>query len=293
MWLLGVEIMKRGSNAEGAMWLERAIARQPNHGQALFALAVANEYKLLGRHSAAAGSDSQAGENSMNVEASPSQSGSVSVAVSLYRRASQAGHTDASYHLALCLLYGRGVSQDMSEAASLLQEAAGRGHGAAAFWLGTVLLQGRGGVDIDYDRARALFEQAVASGDPRVRTQAARAAKDMAELTTRSADRRDEVLGWIRQGRESSNTATNAGSAAKADTTADTAEPQSGATKALEWHLNPGEAQELTESRAGSAGKRRMLGDALARARAQARGSAGVAPLPHGDNVIESAFPNK
>lgn len=274
MWLRGTEALRAGDSADGERWLRHALGARPGHDGALFALGLLYEY---GRAAGGLSKEAQAEE-----------------AVSLYRQAAAVGHMDASYHLALCLLYGRGVQQSMPEAAVLLQRAAGRGHGAAAFWLGTVLMQGRGGVEVDYDRSSALFEQAAVSGDKRVAEQARRAADDLKDLLAKARSRRQEVLGWVRAGgvgrvtrtQEEAEEAMGLRRMPAADGQADTS-----AVGELEWHLGASEAEELSHRREASAHKRRRLGDALARARAAERGRLGIPAQPHGRNRADELFP--
>ncbi len=278
MWLRGAESLRSGDAADGEKWLRRALDARAGHEGAMFALGLLYEY---GRSAGGLSKEAQAAE-----------------AVSLYRRAAAAGHADAAYHLALCLLYGRGVQQSMPEAAGLLQRAAGEGHGAAAFWLGTVLMQGRGGVEVDYDRSRALFEQAAASGDKRVVEQARRAAADLKDLLERARSRRQEVIGWVRAGGVGRETRSQeeAEEAAglrpmAAPATAD-GQAEASAAGELEWHLGPDAAAERSRRREASAAKRRKLGDALARARAEERGRLGIPPQPHGRNRAGELFPS-
>jgi len=254
MWLRGRVAMRGRDPATAERWVRRALAAKPDHAPALFSLGVIHEYRRGAPDPAEA--------------------------VRLYRESSRLGHSEAGYHLALCLLYGRGVPQGMAEAAALLQGLVGRGHGAAAFWLGSVLMQGRGGVDVDYDRARALFDQAVASGDHRVQKEARRAASDLSELLAMAAARREEVLGWVRAGGTGAQRTAGKGKAAGPAAPEDAEE---------DWNLSPEEAAAKTRLRQASAGKRQRLGDALARARARERGRLGIPARPHGENVADAA----
>lgn len=86
---------------------------------------------------------------------------------------------EACYNLALMHAFGRGTVQDWSASAGLFQQAADRRqHGPSSYFLGIQFTNGQG-VPTDYRLGEKYLQQALDSGDERVKDKAVRALEDL------------------------------------------------------------------------------------------------------------------
>jgi TPR repeat protein len=90
-------------------------------------------------------------------------SGESKQAVDFYREAAEKGHLQAQSNLAVRLLEGRGVTQDIQAGVWWLRKAARRGDAKAQFNLGVAYLEGEG-VRPSPTRAKSWLERAAAQG---------------------------------------------------------------------------------------------------------------------------------
>ena len=106
--------------------------------------------------------------------------GDTTVAFAWYRRAADAGMSEAEFNVAVMLDSGRGVRPDLAEAAVWYARAATHGNHRAAYNLGLLYEDGQG-VPQNYDLAHAYFaESDLAAAHSHLAAQRPQAARDAA-----------------------------------------------------------------------------------------------------------------
>lgn len=104
------------------------------------------------------------------------------VAQEYYRRATEKGHADSMYNLALMYTYGRGCVQDYRRAFAMFDNAIrSSSHKSAAYYLGLFHMYGYA-CEPNYDRALNWFEYASVSEDPTISEKALKAVVELREM---------------------------------------------------------------------------------------------------------------
>ena len=159
------------NHATAASWLSRAAeggdARAQNRlGQLYHAgLGVPRDIAtaLVWLERAAAGGDPQFLHDFASVLESPGAGADFARAATLYARAAETGHLEATVSLGVLYQNGTGVEQDPARARALYETAARADHPRALNNLGLLYVRGDG-VAQDYDRAAKLFAAAADLG---------------------------------------------------------------------------------------------------------------------------------
>src|SRR5579863_6959825 len=168
----GVDLTTLTRNAEAAIDACReAVAEHPNesHYVALLARAMAadgrrDEAISLYKRAAEAGDARAMVSLGLIYEAGDGLPKDVKAADDLYAKAAARGNADGAINLAVALMNGVGVDRDVPRAVTLLKGAAAVGSAIATYDLGVLADEGVNG---DRSQALALFRQSASLGDPR------------------------------------------------------------------------------------------------------------------------------